>query len=302
MAREGAQPADSGSMAASLAPGAIHPPLGGGRGWIENRPPRSWWPRLDVAELWASRDVAYFLALRNVKIRYKQTVFGVAWAVLQPLSAVAIFTILFGRLAEVPSEGLPYPVFVFAGLVVWLYFSGAATAASESLAQHRELVTKVYFPRLLAPLAAVLPGLIDLGVSLVAVGAFMAAYGVVPPAALVLLPIWLLATVLFAFGLGVWLSALNVKYRDVRNALAFLLQLWFFATPVVYGSSLLAGKWSFILAVNPMAGLLEGFRWSLLGTPAPGAAAFVSLGVGALLIVSGVAYFARVERFFADLV
>lgn len=294
-------------MPASLvqvATAELRTPAGGAaaRGWIENRPPRSWWPRLDVAELWASREIAYFLALRNVKIRYKQTFFGVAWAILQPLSGVAIFSILFGRLAQVPSEGLPYPVFVFAGLVVWLYFSSAANAASESLAQHRELVTKVYFPRLLAPFAAVLPGLIDLGVSLLAVGVFMAAFGVVPTAALAFLPVWLLGTVLFAFGIGVWLSALNVKYRDVRNALAFLLQLWFFATPVVYGSSLLAGKWSFILAVNPMAGLIEGFRWSLLGAPFPGGAALISLGVGALVLAGGIAYFARVERFFADLI
>jgi lipopolysaccharide transport system permease protein len=272
------------------------------RTWVENRPPRSWWPRLDLAELWASRDIAYFLALRNVKIRYKQTFFGVAWAVLQPLSAVAIFSVLLGRLVHVPSEGISYPVFAFAGLVLWLYFSNAAIAATDSLAAHRELVTKVYFPRLLAPLAAVLPGLIDLCVSLLPVAAFMVAFGVVPSAAIALLPLWVVATTLFAFGVGTWLASLNVKYRDVRNVIAFLLQLWFFVTPVVYGTSLLSGKWEFVVAINPMAGLVEGFRWSLVGASAPDVTALFSIGVGAVVVLSGIAYFARVERFFADLI
>jgi lipopolysaccharide transport system permease protein len=274
----------------------------GARAWIENRPPRSWWPRLDLGELWSSREIAYFLALRNVKTRYKQTFFGAAWAVLQPLAGVAIFSVVFGRLARVPSEGIPYPVFVFAGLVLWLYFANAASAATDSLAGYRNLVTKVYFPRLLAPLAAVLPGLIDLAVALVAVAAFMAIYGVAPTPAILLLPLWVLATVTFAVGVGTWLAALNVKYRDVRNALAFLVQLWFFATPVVYGSSLISGTWTFILAMNPMAGLIQGFRWSLIGGPAPGMPALISLCIGAGILAAGIAYFARAERFFADLV
>jgi lipopolysaccharide transport system permease protein len=271
-------------------------------GWTENRPSSGWFPHFDFAELWSHREIAWVLAVRNVKIRYKQTFFGVGWALLQPLAGVAIFTLVFGRLAQVPSEGIPYPVFVYAGLAAWLYFSNAATAASESLAQYRELVTKVYFPRLLAPLAAVLPGLIDLAISLLAVGVFMAIFGVAPSAALVLLPVWLVVAVLIAVGVGVWLSALNVQYRDVRNALTFLLQLWFFATPVVYGSSLLSGKWSFLLALNPMAGLLDGLRWSLVGAPAPGGTAFISLAAGAIVLVSGIAYFGRVERRFADVI
>jgi lipopolysaccharide transport system permease protein len=270
--------------------------------WRENRPSSGWFPRFDFAELWSHREIAWVLALRNVKIRYKQTFFGVGWALLQPLAGVAIFTLLFGRLAKIPSEGIPYPVFVYAGLAAWLYFSNAATAASESLAQYRELVTKVYFPRLLAPVAAVLPGLIDLAISLLAVGVFMAIFGVAPSVALVLLPLWLVVAVLVAVGVGVWLSALNVQYRDVRNVLTFLLQLWFFATPVVYGSSLLNGEWSFLLALNPMAGLLDGLRWSLVGAPAPGGTAFISLAVGAIVLVSGIAYFGRVERRFADLI
>jgi lipopolysaccharide transport system permease protein len=278
-------------------------PAGAGeKTWIENRAPSGWFPRLDLREAWTSREIALFLALRNIKTRYKQTFFGVAWAILQPLAGVAIFTLLFGRLAQVPSEGIAYPVFVYSGLGAWLYFSHSAALASESLAQYRELVTKVYFPRLLAPVAAVVPGLVDLAISLVAVGVFMAIFGVIPTGAILLLPVWLAGLVVFTFGVGTWLSALNVQYRDVRNALAFLLQLWFFATPIVYGSSLLAGKWSFLLAVNPMAGLLDGMRWSLIGAPAPGPQALVSLVVGVVILVTGVAYFVRAERRFADLI
>jgi lipopolysaccharide transport system permease protein len=270
--------------------------------WIENRSSSSWFPRLDLRELWASRDVTRALALRNIKTRYKQTLLGVAWTVLQPLSAVVIFTLVFGRLAEVPSDGIPYPVFVYAGLAVWLYVSGAANLASESLAQYRELVTKVYFPRLHAPLAAVLPGLIDLGISLVAVAVFMAVYDVAPTAALVTLPLWIVAAVLLALAVGIWLAALNVRYRDVRNVLAFALQLWLFVTPVLYASSLLEGTWTWVLAVNPLAGLVVGFRWALVGTDPPGVWAFGSLAIGLALLVSAIIYFARVQRRFADLI
>lgn len=302
MTEQGAHSLESGSEGRRLAPVS---PLAAGkemRGWIENRRSTGWMPRFDLAELWSSRDVALVLALRNIQIRYKQTILGVAWALLQPLAGVAIFTILFGRVAEIPSEGIAYPVFVYAGLSVWLYFSNSVNAAAESLSQYRELVTKVYFPRLLAPLAAIMPPLIDFAVSLVAVGVVMAIYGVAPSFAFVLLPLWLLAAVLIAFGVGVWLSALNVQYRDVRNVLSFMLQLWFFATPVVYGSSLLEGKWSFLLALNPVAGLLDGFRWSLIGAPAPENAALVSLAVGFFVLISGIAYFGRVERRFADVI
>jgi lipopolysaccharide transport system permease protein len=304
MGFEKAQGMESGSIGgpAASAGGDRAERRPGARAWVENRPPRSWWPRIDLAELWASREVAYFLALRNIKSRYKQTFFGASWALIQPLSGVAIFSVVFGRLASVPSEGIPYPVFVFAGLALWVYFAAAVSAATDSLAGYRQLITKVYFPRLLAPLAAVMPALLDLGVSLVAVAVFMGIFGVAPSIAIALLPLWVLATVVFAFGVGVWLAALNVKYRDVRNAIAFLLQLWFFATPVAYGSSLLSGRWSFLVAVNPMAGLVDGFRWSLIGGPAPGGASAIALCVGVLVVLSGIAYFARAERFFADMI
>jgi lipopolysaccharide transport system permease protein len=274
----------------------------GARRWLENRAVDGWHPRLDLAEVWESREIAVVLALRNITIRYKQTFFGVAWALLQPLAAVGIFTLIFGRLAQVPSENIPYPVFVYSGLVVWFYFSQSATLASESLAQYRELVTKVYFPRLLAPLAAVVPGLVDLAISLLAVGVFMALYGVAPTSAIVFLPLWLVALIVLTFGVGTWLAAVNVQYRDVRNALTFLLQLWFFASPVVYGSSLLQGDWGRVLAINPLVGLLEGFRWSLVGAPFPGPEALVSLATGIVVVASGVVYFGRAQRRFADLI
>jgi lipopolysaccharide transport system permease protein len=277
------------------------PPTGEKR-WFENAPSHAWLPRLDLAELWASRELVLILALRNVKVRYKQTTLGVAWAVLQPLAGVAIFTVVMRRVAKVPSEGIPYPVFVYAGLAVWTYFAGAASAAAESLAQYRELVTKVYFPRLLAPLAAILPGLIDLGISIVAVGVFMAIFGVTPGWAIVLLPLWIVAAVVATLGVGIWLSALNAKYRDVRNALGFLLQIGLFATPVVYPSSLVHGSARLLLYVNPVAGVVDGFRWSLIGAPQPGLEALVSLGAALLVLLSGVFYFARVERLLADFI
>ena len=270
--------------------------------WTENAPSRSWFPRIDLPELWASRELVVILALRNVKVRYKQTLLGVAWSVLQPLAGVAIFTVVLGRLAKVPSEGIPYPVFVFAGLALWMYFSNAANAGAESLVQYRDLVTKVYFPRLLAPLAAILPGLIDLGISLLAVGVFMVVFGVAPSIAIVFLPLWILLTVLVTFGVALWLSALNARYRDVRNALAFLLQIWLFATPVVFPSTLVHGGWRFLLALNPVAGLVEVFRWSLIGTPAPGAWVLVSFTIGFFVLLSGLVYFARVQRRFADFI
>jgi lipopolysaccharide transport system permease protein len=270
--------------------------------WVENAPSRGWLPRLDVAELWASRELVLILALRNVKIRYKQTVLGVGWAILQPLAAVAIFTVVMRRLAHLPSEGIPYPVFVYGGLAVWIYFANGANMAAESLAQYRDLVTKVYFPRLLAPLAAVMPSLIDLGISILAVGVFMAIFGVAPGWAIVLLPLWVVAAVATTFGVGVWLSALNARYRDVRNALTFLLQIWLFATPVAYPSSLVHGGWRFLLYVNPVAGVVTGFRWSLVGAQRPGLAALVSLASGLVVLASGLVYFARVERRLADYV
>ena len=272
------------------------------RRWTVNAPSRAWPPRLDVSELWSSRELVFILAQRNIKIRYQQTMLGISWAVLQPLAGVAIFSIVLGRLANIPSEGIPYPVFVYAGLALWMYFSNAASAAAESLVQYRDLVTKVYFPRLLAPFAAVLPGLIDLGISVLVVGVFMVIFDVTPSAAIVFLPVCVLAAVLVTLGVGLWLSALNAQYRDVRNALTFLLQIWLFATPVVYPASLVDGGWRILLAANPIAGLVEVFRWSLIGAPAPGSWVLVSFAVGILILITGVAYFAHMQRRLADFI
>ena len=270
--------------------------------WIENRAPSGWLPRLRLGELWTFRELALVLALRDLRVRYKQTVFGLAWVILQPLAAGAIFTIVFGRLAGLPSAGLPYAVFVYSGLVLWTYFSSALDTVTQSLVQNRDLVTKTYFPALVVPFALSLPGLVDLVVSLAVVAVVMAAYGVVPGVALVLLPLWMVACLLVVLTAGVWLSALNAQYRDVRHTMSFLLQFWLFASPVVYSSSLVEGAWRYVYALNPMVTVLGGFRWSLVNGPAPGAEAIVSVAVVAFVLAGGLVYFLRAERRFADLI
>ena len=267
--------------------------------WVENRPGGGW-GSLALRELWDYRDLGASFAIKDLKVRYKQTFFGIAWAVLQPLLAVLLFSIVFGRLAGLPADGIPYPVFAFSGMVIWLYFSSSVTTASQSLVGNRDLVSKVYFPRALAPGAAVLPGLVDLAISFAVLVVFMAVYTVAPGPAILLLPVWLLFAVEVAFATSLWLSALNVKYRDVKFVLGFLIQVWFFATPVVYASSLFGGNWQYAFALNPMVGLLDGFRWSAVGAPAPGASFLVSLAVGIVLLLSGTLYFRRVEGEFAD--
>lgn len=272
------------------------------RVWHENRPPEKWLPDLDVRELWAEREVALTLALKDIRVRYKQTFLGVAWAVLRPLVGVLILSVIFGRLAQLPADGLPYPVFVYTGLAVWLYFSSAVTTGAQSLVDNRDLVTKVYFPRLLAPLGAVAPDLVDLFVNILIIAVFLGIYSVAPGAELALLPVWILAAVAFAFAVGLWLSALNVKYRDVKHVLPFLLQVWFYVSPVVYASSLVEGGWRYVYALNPIVTVIDGFRWSLAGGPPPGIEALVSLAVGLAILVGGFVYFRRVERYFADLI
>jgi lipopolysaccharide transport system permease protein len=283
-----------------------HPALAGASpahdGWTENRAPAGWFPKLDARELWRFRELAVVLALRDLKVRYKQTAFGVAWVVLQPLAAAAIFSVVFGRLAKLPSESIPYPVFVYSGMVIWTYFAGGLDSVAQSLVQNKDLVTKVYFPRLLAPLAAVLPGVVDLLISLGVVAIFMAVYGEAPGPQVALLPIWILWTMLVVLGAGLWLSALNVQYRDVRYTLSFLIQIWLYASPVVYASSLVDGSWRYVYALNPMVSVIDGFRWSLIDAPAPGAEALVSLGVTLTALAGGLVYFLRADRRFADVI
>jgi lipopolysaccharide transport system permease protein len=271
--------------------------------WLENKPPFGRFPRIDVRQLWNYRELAFFLALRDLKLRYRQTFFGIAWAILQPLAGVVIFSIVFGRLVDVPNDGVPYPVFVYAGLAIWTLFSTGLERASQSLVENTELVTKVYFPRILAPLAAVLPGLLDIAVSLVILAVFMAAYQVGPSAALLSLPVWIFAGIAVTTGAGLWLSALNVQYRDVRHTFTFLIQVWLFASPVVYASSALEGAWRYVFAVNPMVGVIDGFRWSLFAdSPPPPAQDLISLAAGALLLCGGAIYFQQFERRFADVI
>lgn len=284
------------------APGLTKPQPQAEKRWVENAPSGRWLPRLDPAELWASRELVLILALRNIKVRYKQTVLGVAWALLQPLAAVAIFTLVMSRIANVPSDGIPYPVFAYAGLTVWLYFTNGATQASDSLAAYRDLVTKIYFPRLLAPLAALLPGLVDFAISILAVAVFMIIFHVTPTAAIVFLPFWIVALILATCGVGIWLSALNARYRDVRNALSYVLQIGLFVTPVLYPSSVVHGWLRILLYVNPIAGVVDGFRWSLIGTPWGGSYVFVSLGSAFIVLVTGLVYFGRVDRRLADII
>lgn len=270
--------------------------------WVENRPPSRWLPTLDLRELWLHRELAMVFAMKDIRVRYKQTLFGVAWAILQPLLAALIFTIFLGRLAHVSSGGMPYPVFVYSGFTIWLYVSGAVSTGAQSLIDNRNLVTKVYFPRLLAPIAAVVPGLVDLVPSLAILAVFLVVYGVTPGPAIVLLPLWIAAAALLALGVGLWLSALNVRYRDVRYALPFLLQVWMFGSPVVYSASLVQGAWRYLYAANPMVMILDGFRWSVAGGSPPDATAVVSLAVLVLLLAGGLVYFRRVEQSVADLI
>ena len=257
----------------------------------------------DLRELWAYRELLYFLVWRDVKVRYKQTGLGIAWAVLQPLLTMLVFSLFFGRLARVPSDGVPYPLFALAALVPWTFFAYGLTQSANSVVADQQLVTKVYFPRLAIPTATVLSGAVDLVPSLVVLLGLMLYFGLAPSLnALWTGPLLLLAFVT-ALGAGLWLAALNVRYRDVRYTLPFLTQLWLFATPIAYPSSLLAEPWRTIYGINPMAGVVEGFRWALLGTDtAPGPIIAVSALAALLLLVGGVFYFRRMEDSFADVI
>ena len=265
--------------------------------------PTSGWPSLGLRELWRYRELFYFLTWRDIKVRYKQTVLGAAWALVQPLAAMVIFTIFFGRLADIPSENVPYSVFAFAGLTLWLFFATGVTQAANSLVAGANLVTKVYFPRLLMPASAVLAGAIDLVLASGLLIGLALVLGVTPPAQLPLALLFVLLAFASALGVGLWLAALNVQYRDVRHVVPFLTQFWLFATPVAYPSSLLDEPWRTIYGVNPMAGAVEGFRWATLGTPAPpGGMIALSVAVAGALLVSGAFYFRRMEKAFADLI
>lgn len=265
--------------------------------------PSRGWVGLKLRELWEYRELVYFLVWRDVKVRYKQTVLGALWAIIQPLFSMLVFTIVFGRLAKMPSDGIPYPLFSYAALLPWNYFAQGLSSSSDSLVGSANLIRKVYFPRLAIPIAAVCGGVVDFLIAFSVLLLMMAWFGVAPTANVVWLPLFLLLALVTALGVGLWLSALNVQYRDVKYTVPFLVQFWMYATPIVYPSSLLPEPWKTLYGLNPMAGVVEGFRWALLGvkTP-PGPMLWLSAAAAVLLLISGAYFFRRMEKTFADVV
>ena len=265
--------------------------------------PSRGWVLPQIRDVWVYRDVAYFLVWRDLKVRYKQTFLGALWAVIKPFSLMVIFSIFFGKLGKIPSEDIPYPIFAYAGLLPWSYFAQSLSACSNSLVGNSHLITKVYFPRLIIPISSVLSGLVDFGISFSILLAMMFYYKMSPTLATLLLPLLVVMAMATAIGAGLWLSALNVQYRDIRYAISFLVQFWFFATPVVYPSSLIPGIWRFLYGINPMVGVVEGFRGALLGKGTLNGPMFmVSIIVIAFLLITGVLYFHRMEKRFPDVV
>lgn len=265
--------------------------------------PASGWVSLDLRALWEYRELLYFLTWRDIKVRYKQSLLGVAWAVIQPLFMMVIFTLFFGQLAGIPSDGLPYPTFTLAGLLPWQLFSRALTDASTSLVVNERLITKVYFPRLLVPASAVLASLVDFAIAFVLLLIMMFFYGIPPTWAMATLPLFILLALITALGIGFWLSVLDAQYRDVRYTLPFLTQLWLFATPIVYPASLVPESWRLVYALNPMVGVVEGFRWALFGKGSVGNP-MLAVSIFAVLVtfLGGLFYFRRIEKSFADVV
>jgi lipopolysaccharide transport system permease protein len=256
---------------------------------------------LRLREVWAYRELLYFFVWRDVKIRYKQTVIGVLWVVLQPVLNMLVFTLFFGRLAKLPSDGLPYPVFYFAALVPWAYFSYALGMTTNVVVDNQRLITKVYFPRLILPISTALSGLVDFAIGFVVLAIFTFAYGLKPTLAALWLPVLLLLAVFTALGVGLWLSALNALYRDVRYVIPFVVQFWMFASPVAYPSSLVPARWRWLYGLNPMAGVIDGFRWAITGRgQAPGLLLLASSAVVALVLIGGLFFFNRMESSVAD--
>jgi lipopolysaccharide transport system permease protein len=266
------------------------------------QPSRAWF-QFDLASLWQHRELLYFLVWRDLKVRYKQTAIGAAWALLQPLMTMLIFTVIFGHLAKIPSDGLPYPIFAYTALLPWTYFAGALNRSCTSVVAEANLISKVYFPRALLPLAGTLSGVVDFAIAFVLLLGLMTWYGIMPTWGLVVLPLFLLLALIMALAVGLWCSALNVRYRDVALTIPFLTQCWMYASPVAYPASLVPKNWRFFYSLNPMAGVVEGFRWALLGKQGPDLVVMaVSTVVVALLLVSGLVFFKHMERTFADIV
>ncbi len=266
------------------------------------RPSRGW-IALKLGDLWEYRELLYFLVWRDIKVRYKQTALGAAWAIIQPFFSMVVFSLFFGKLAKMPSDGIPYPIFAFAGLVPWTFFANGLAQSANSLVDSANLIKKVYFPRLTIPIANVLSGLVDFSLAFMVLVGMMLWYGVMPTGRILWLPLFLLLAFVTALAVGLWLSVLNVEYRDVKYTIPFLTQFWMFATPIVYPSTLLKEPWRTVYGLNPMVGVVEGFRWALLGTKtAPGPMIAVSGGAAIVLLVGGAFYFRRMEKTFADVV
>ena len=265
--------------------------------------PSPGWVSLNLAEIWEYRELISFLAWRDISIRYKQTFLGVLWAFIQPFCTMIVFSVFLGKLAKVPSDGLPYPVFAYTALLPWQYFAAVLTQSSNSLVINQGLIRKVYFPRLIIPISNVITPAVDFLIAFLFLIALMFYYGLCPTINIVFLPFFVLFSIITAVGVSFWLSALNIVYRDVQYAVGFLVQIWMFASPVVYPTSMLPGKWHWLYSLNPMAGVLEGFRWALLGR---GTISWLSTGMSVLiavvLFVGGAFYFRRMEKSFADLV
>jgi lipopolysaccharide transport system permease protein len=265
--------------------------------------PSRGWVSLKLGELWEYRELVYFLIWRDVKVRYKQTALGAAWAIVQPLFTMLVFSLFFGRLAKMPSDGIPYPIFAYAALVPWSLFAQGLNQSSDSLVSSANLLRKVYFPRLAIPIATIVAGMVDFSIASAMLLCLMLYFGIVPTINVLWLPLFLLLTLSTSLGVGLWLSSLNVRFRDVRYVVPFLIQFWMFATPIAYPSSLLAEPWRTLYGLNPMAGVVEGFRWALLGTKtAPGPIVFVSAAASVLILLGGAFYFRRMEKTFADVV
>ncbi len=265
--------------------------------------PSKGWVSLKLGELWEYRELLYFLTWRDLKVRYKQTFLGVLWAIIQPFFTMVVFSLFFGRLAKMPSDGVPYPIFTFTALVPWTLFTNGLAQASNSLVNSANLITKVYFPRLAIPVASVLVGTVDFVLAFAILFCMMLYYGLIPTANIVWLPLFLLLVLATSLGVALWLSALNVQFRDVKYAIPFLTQFWLFATPIAYPSNLLHEPWRTVYGLNPMVGVVEGFRWALLGTKtAPGPMIIVSALAALLILASGSVYFRRMEKTFADIV
>lgn len=265
--------------------------------------PSKGWVSLKLRELWEYRELLYFLIWRDVKVRYKQTVLGAAWAIIQPFFTMVVFSVFFGNLAKVPSDGIPYPIFSYSALVPWSFFTYGLSQASNSLVSSARLITKVYFPRLTMPIATVLSGIVDFLLAFVVLLGMMLVFGIAPTVNVFWLPCFLLLALITSLGTGLWLSAMNVQFRDVRYIVPFITQIWMFLTPIAYPSSLLSEPWRTLYGINPMAGVVEGFRWALLGTDtAPGPIIIVSSLAAVALLVGGAFYFRRMEKSFADVV